>query len=755
MTRFLFLIPLLPLLGFVLNFGLGVRIMRRRLGLAGPALGVWPPAGGHGHGVADAHAAAPGHGAAHGAAHGGGHDAPHARPPALIAIIACGTVLLSFLLSVYAVWQAHHAPGHTLVEKLWTWIPGGAAETATGTAPFVVDWAYQVDPLSSVMLLVVTFVGFCIHVYSTGYMSHDPGYARFMAYLNLFMFAMLTLVLGANYLMLFVGWEGVGLCSYLLIGFWFDRKSASDAGKKAFIVNRIGDAGFVLGMFLIFVTFGTLDFRAVSAAAAAMPVDWAWSGALTMTALFLFVGACGKSAQIPLYVWLPDAMEGPTPVSALIHAATMVTAGVYMVARSAAIYSHAPKAMLVVAVIGALTAIMAATIALVQNDIKRVLAYSTVSQLGYMFLACGVGAFGAAVFHLMTHAFFKALLFLGSGSVIHGMSGEQDMRRMGGLRTRMPWTHRTMLIACFAIAGIPPLAGFFSKDEILWSAFKIGGYGRIVWAIGFVVAGLTAYYMFRLYHRTFSGVFRGTDEQDAHVHESPASMIVPLQVLMAGTVLAGLIGIPALLGELPAVLGFGFHVPNVFEHFLEPVFEPARAGLAEVFSTPVPGHALEFLLMVASVAVGLFGIFIAKRAFENRGAVLDPIEGGAPGVHRVLLNKYYVDEAYDRVFVSGAALGGGNALHGVDRFVIDGGDGDVRPGLGVNGIAWATRDIVATFSNAWDRYVVDGIVNATAAVLDNLSYVFRAAQNGLVQHYALAMFIAVLFMIGVGSRFVL
>jgi NADH-quinone oxidoreductase subunit L len=749
MTRFLFLIPLLPLLGFVLNFVFGVRLMRRRLGLPGPGLGNWP--GGHG-----AHAEHAGNG--HGVdadAHADAHGASHGEPPALIGIIACGTVLLSFLVSVYAAWQAHHAPGHTLVETLWTWLPGGAAETASGAAPFVVDWAYQVDPLSTVMLLVVTFVGFWIHVYSTGYMSHDPGYARYMAYLNLFMFAMLTLVLGANYLMLFVGWEGVGLCSYLLIGFWFDRKSASDAGMKAFIVNRIGDAGFVLGMFLVFVTFGSLDFRTVSAAAAHLPVEWAWSGALTMIGLFLFVGACGKSAQIPLYVWLPDAMEGPTPVSALIHAATMVTAGVYMVARSSAIYAHAPKAMMVVAVIGAATAILAATIALVQNDIKRVLAYSTVSQLGYMFLACGVGAFTAGVFHLMTHAFFKALLFLGAGSVIHGVSGEQDMRRMGGLRTRMPWTHRTVLIACFAIAGIPPLAGFFSKDEILWSAFKIGGYGRLVWAIGFVVAGLTAYYMFRLYHRTFSGAFRGTDEQDAHVHESPASMIVPLQVLAVGTGFAGLIGIPALIGDVPAILGLPFHIPNLFEHFLEPVFEPAREGLAEVFTRPAPGHAMEFLLMVLSVAVGLIGIYIAKLAFERRGAVLDPIESGALGLHRVLLNKYYVDELYGRLFVRGAALGGGNALHGVDRFVIDGGDGEVRPGLGVNGLAWATRDVVAAFSNVWDRYVVDGLVNLTAAILDNLSYVFRAVQNGLVQHYALAMFIAVLFMIGVGSRFVL
>ncbi|HET7747593.1 MAG TPA: NADH-quinone oxidoreductase subunit L, partial [Vicinamibacteria bacterium] len=397
MTRFVYLIPLLPLLGFLFNSLVGVPMMRRRRGPGTGASHV-PPA--HDAHAADAHVhtdpALQGHGHA-------APEHPHAPPPAIVGIVAAGTVFLSFLLSVWAVLQARRAPDFTLVEALWTWIPGGAAETVAGAKPWVVDWAYQVDPLSSVMILVVTFVGFLIHVYSIGYMGHDPGYARFMSYLNLFMFAMLTLVLGANYMVLFVGWEGVGLCSYLLIGFWFDRKSAADAGKKAFIVNRIGDAGFALGVFLIFVTFGTVDFRAVAAGAAAMPIDWTWTGVLPVIALCLFVGATGKSAQIPLYVWLPDAMEGPTPVSALIHAATMVTAGVYMVARSSAIYAHAPKAMMVVAVVGALTALLAATIGLVQNDIKRVLAYSTVSQLGYMFLACGVGAFAAGVFHLMTH----------------------------------------------------------------------------------------------------------------------------------------------------------------------------------------------------------------------------------------------------------------------------------------------------------------------------------------------------------------
>jgi NADH-quinone oxidoreductase subunit L len=716
MRTFVYWIPLLPLLGFLFNFTIGVRVLGRRA-----------HAGGHGHEAHDA----------------GGHGPAHAAPSPIVGFVACASVALSFLVSLWAVVQAHAAPGHTLVETLWTWIPGGAAETAAATAPFSVDWAYLVDPLSSVMLLVVTFVGFLIHVYSVGYMSHDPGYARYMSYLNLFMFAMLTLVLGANYLVLFVGWEGVGLCSYLLIGFWFDKQSASDAGKKAFIVNRIGDAGFALGMFLIFFTFGTLDFRVVMAAAAAMPVEYAWGGTLTVIALLLFVGACGKSAQIPLYVWLPDAMEGPTPVSALIHAATMVTAGVYMVARSAAIYSHSEKAMIVVAFVGATTAIMAASIGLVQNDIKRVLAYSTVSQLGYMFLACGVGAFAAGIFHLMTHAFFKALLFLGSGSVIHAMSGEQDMRRMGGLKDKLPWTRRTMLVGCLAIAGVPLLAGFFSKDEILWSAYKVGGYGRWVWVMGFVVAAMTAFYMFRLYHMTFSGTFRGTPEQAHHVHESPKSMVVPLQVLAVGSIVAGFLGVPAILGQ---PIGF----PNWFEHFLEPVFGDAHHALGEVFTATVPGHGVELLLMAASVAVALGGIFVAWSFYKAHPEIPERLADSAAGLHRLLLNKYYVDEMYGKLFVRGVTLGGGNTLHAMDRFVVDGGDGEVRSGLGVNGVAWATRDVVAGGSNLWDRYVVDGAVNLTAGILDNFSYVFRAVQNGLVQSYALAMLIGIFLIIGAG-----
>ncbi len=737
MTRLLFWIPLLPLLGFVFNFVVGVRLGRRRRGLPGPGLG--PEPSGHGHDHADERD--------HGHGHDHGHGETHATPPAVVGWVACGVVGLSFLISVAAVVQAASAPGHRLVQTLWSWVPGGVAQSAGGAFPLQVDWAYQFDPLTSVMVLVVTFVGFLIHVYSTGYMAHDAGYARYMSYLNLFMFAMLTLVMGANYLVLFVGWEGVGLCSYLLIGFWFDKQSASDAGKKAFIVNRIGDAGFMLGMFLIFATFGSLDFGAVMAKVAHLPVDATWFGTLPLIGLLLFVGACGKSAQVPLHVWLPDAMEGPTPVSALIHAATMVTAGVYMVARSSAIYSHAPKAMLVVAVVGALTAIFAASIGLVQYDIKRVLAYSTVSQLGYMFLACGVGAFAAGVFHLMTHAFFKALLFLGSGSVIHGMSGEQDMRKMGGLRKRLPVTHLTMFVGCLAIAGVPLLAGFFSKDEILWSAFRIGGYGRAVWAVGFAGAALTAFYMFRLFYLTFHGSFRGTEEQAAHVHESPRSMTAPLMVLAAGAILAGYLGIPKVIGHL-------VHVPNAFERFLEPVFEPAHHALAEVIPHPVEDEGLEWGLMLASVAVAAAGIFLARAFYKSRPELSERLAASLAGPHRLLSNKYYVDEIYGRLFVRGLALGGGTRLHAVDRFVVDGGDGEVRPGAGVNGVAWAVRDLMAAFSNAWDRYVVDGLVNLTGIVLDNGSYLLRSVQNGLVQHYALAMLIGVFLLIGAG-RFLL
>jgi NADH-quinone oxidoreductase subunit L len=395
--------------------------------------------------------------------------------------------------------------------------------------------------------------------------------------------------------------------------------------------------------------------------------------------------------------------------------------------------------------VGALTAIFAASIGLVQNDIKRVLAYSTVSQLGYMFLACGVGAFAAGIFHLATHAFFKALLFLGSGSVIHAMSGEQDMRKMGGLRRALPWTHLTMLVGCIAIAGIPPLAGFFSKDEILWSAFRIGGYGRWVWATGAVAAALTAFYMFRLYWMTFGGGFRGTEEQAHHLHESPRTMILPLQVLALGSIVAGFLGVPA-------VLPLG--IPNLIEHWLEPAFEQAHHALGEVFTAAAPGHGVELGLMALSVAIAAAGILVATRFYRGAFTIPDRIAAAFPGAYRLLLEKYRVDELYEAVFVRGLTLGGGRALHANDRFVIDGGDGELRAGLGVNGLAWAVRDLVARFSNFWDRWIVDGAVNLLAFILDNLSYALRAVQNGLVQRYALSMLIG-LFLLIVAGRFVL
>src|SRR5438067_3776759 len=440
------------------------------------------------------------------------------------------------------------------VETVAQWIRAGN---------FRADFAFYLDQLSLVMLLVVTGVGFLIHIYSVGYMWEEGGYYRFFSYLNLFMFFMLTLVLANNYLVMFIGWEGVGLASYLLIGFFFTRDSAAAAGKKAFIVNRIGDFGFLIGMFLLIQHFGSLDYDKVFPAISNMAIETGGIGLLTAIGLLLLTGACGKSAQIPLYVWLPDAMEGPTPVSALIHAATMVTAGVYMVARSNALFVLAPNAMKTVAIIGALTAIFAASIGLVQNDIKRVLAYSTVSQLGYMFLALGVGAFAAGVFHVFTHAFFKALLFLGSGSVIHALRGEQDLRHMGGLRKRIPTTYWTMLVGTLAIAGIPGLAGFFSKDEILWKAFSSKQGHVLLWLIGAAVAGMTAFYMFRLLFMTFYGESRVDHHTEHHIHESPNSMVVPLIILAIGAIVSGYVGFPTWLGGT-----------NAFEKFLDPVFEP-------------------------------------------------------------------------------------------------------------------------------------------------------------------------------------
>ena len=483
---------------------------------------------------------------------------------ALAFIVACGAVLQ------YTQWAPAH--DHQPFEKvLYTWLGTDTGHLNyvkhDGTqAAFQADAGFLLDPLSSIWLLFVTGVGMLIHIYSTGYMAHEGGYYRFFGYLNLFMFSMLTLILANNYVLMFVGWEGVGLCSYLLIGFYFHRKSASDAANKAFIVNRIGDAGFLLGMFFIAWCMGSLRYIDVTAAARSGHFQIG-DPIITAATLLLFVGACGKSAQLPLYIWLPDAMEGPTPVSALIHAATMVTAGVYMVARSNALFVLAPKSMLVVAIVGALTAIFAASIGLVQNDIKRVLAYSTVSQLGYMFLALGVGAFSAAVFHVFTHAFFKALLFLGAGSVIHAMSGEQDMRNMGDLRRRIPTTYWTMFIATLAITGIPPFAGFFSKDEILWQTWTSeGGAYRILWFIGYATALMTAFYMFRLIYLTFYSKPRMSHEVEHHIHESPMSMTLPLVVLAVCSVFAGFLGWPHSLGG-----------SDRFARFLDPVFARGEA----------------------------------------------------------------------------------------------------------------------------------------------------------------------------------
>jgi len=608
------------------------------------------------------------------------------------------------------------------------------------------------------------------------------GYARFFTYLNLFCFFMLMLVLGNNFLVMFVGWEGVGLCSYLLIGYWYEKKSASDAGKKAFITNRIGDWGFILGVFLIFYVFGTLDFRAVQNAAATMPIESAHFGVLSAICLLLFVGATGKSAQIPLYVWLPDAMEGPTPVSALIHAATMVTAGVYMVGRNAVLFSHAPMVMEIVAIVGVLTALMAASIGLVQYDIKRVLAYSTVSQLGYMFTAMGVGAFSAGAFHLMTHAFFKALLFLGSGSVIHAMAGEQDMRRMGALKKHMPVTFVTMLIGTLAIAGIFPLSGFFSKDEILFRAFLAN---KAVWVIAVITAFMTAFYMFRLVSMTFFGNYRGpawetgshgavataaahgvkhpadpqahgqahkvdhevshgpADADAAHddhgsghgpwhgPHESPRAMTFPLQALAVGAVIAGFLGIPTALGG-----------GNAIEHFLEPSFtaehrvESAINAQAEIHNPqseePHASRGVELGLMAFSLIVAIGGIAIAYRFYVTHPETSESLAERFAGAHRTLSNKYYVDELYGATVISGTFAAARN-LWTVDRTVVDG---------AVNGAGWLTV-ISSWFSGLTDKGVVDGLVNLVGWIVQESSQGFRRLQTGLVQNYAMVMLLGI------------
>lgn len=603
-------------------------------------------------------------------------------PRPVISFVGCSTVFLSFALSVMVFFELKAMPaGLRVIEQvLFTWVPLG---------DFNANIGLLLDPLSAVMILVVSGVGFLIHVYSVGYMHHDPGYGRYFTYLNLFTFAMLTLVLADNFLLMFVGWEGVGLCSYLLIGFWFEKKSASDAGKKAFIVNRIGDFGFLLGMFLIFWNIGSLDFLTVAENA---PHVFAFGGTLITTiCLLLFVGATGKSAQIPLYVWLPDAMEGPTPVSALIHAATMVTAGVYMIARTNALFIMAPDALMVVAIIGVGTALFAATIGLAQNDIKRVLAYSTVSQLGYMFLACGVAAFTAGIFHLMTHAFFKALLFLGAGSVIHAMSNEQDMRNMGGLRKHLPVTFITMFIATLAIAGIPGLSGFFSKDEILWKAFSSQNGHPLFWVLGFVTAGLTAFYMFRLVYMTFYGKERMDEKTKSHIHESPRSMTVPLMILAVLSVIGGFVGMPHIFG-----------VTNYFEHWLEPVMATVggHASESHAMAAGVGDTGLEWGLMLASVAIVGIAIYLAYLLYNKRTELSTSLRARFSAVHKVLLNKYYVDELYGAVIV--------------------------RPVVYLSLFLWKVFDVV----------VIDGLLNGMASRYAEVSELVRKVQTGRVRTYA-------------------
>ena len=641
-------------------------------------------------------------------------------PNAGVNVICVGSVFLAMIYAFGAVVQLIMRPVAQRVAEvvLFDWVPAGAMHTTAGRlVNFNAQWGMLLDPLSAVMVCVVTGVGFLIHVYSTGYMAHEGGYYRFFGYLNLFMFSMLTLVLGNNLLLLFVGWEGVGLCSYLLIGFYFLRKSASDAGKKAFIVNRIGDTGFILGLFLLMTTLGTLRFTEIGPAieAGGFAVG---SGVMTAIAFLLFVGATGKSAQIPLYVWLPDAMEGPTPVSALIHAATMVTAGVYMVTRMNAVFQLAPAAMAVVATIGAVTALFAGSMALVQNDIKRVLAYSTVSQLGYMFLALGVGAFTAGIFHLMTHAFFKALLFLGSGSVIHAMSGEQDMRKMGALWSKIPTTARTFLIATIAISGIPPLAGFVSKDAILGAAFDAR---PLLWVIGFITAGMTAFYMFRLVNMTFFGESRVPHEVEHHLHESPSSMTVPLMILAVLSVVGGWIGWPESLGG-----------SDHFAHFLDPVI----ARHAEVVAA-VPdkgGFGTDYALMLASVCVALFGIWLARRLYLQHPDVPERLAERFSGVYTLLYNKYYVDQIYDAMFVN-RTKDLATGLGAFDRGVIN--------GLGVDGAGWLTRTL-SQISMVWDSWIVDGLVNLTARIAWVLSIPVRMLQSGRVGNYALFIVLGVM-----------
>jgi NADH-quinone oxidoreductase subunit L len=604
----------------------------------------------------------------------------------VIGWIGSGVIGISFFISLLSFLDTLALPAddRQTIVNLFNWMTVGNLN---------ISFSYQVDQLSLVMAMIVTGVGFIIHIYSIGYMHGDKGFWRFFSYMNLFIFAMMNLVLGDNFLVLFLGWEGVGLCSYLLIGFWYDRKfeksTTADAAKKAFIVNRIGDFGFLLGMFLIYMTFGSLSFNEVFSRAESFNTD---QSVFNLIALFLFIGAIGKSAQIPLFVWLPDAMAGPTPVSALIHAATMVTAGVYMVARCSILFASAPAIMTVVSVIGVLTAIFAASIGLVQNDIKKVLAYSTISQLGYMFLACGVGAFSAGIFHVMTHAFFKALLFLGAGSVIHAMHEEQDIQNYGGLKKYLPQTALTFLIAAFAISGIPPLSGFFSKDEILWYSYANGS--MVFWIIGVMTASLTAFYMFRLYFLTFEGKHRFSSEK--HPHESPKIMTIPLIVLACLSIVGGFIGIPEVLS--------GQH-GNLFHNWLAPIFKSAERKLVAYSSY---SHFEEILLMIISVLGAAGSIFFARYIYTQKPSIAARSSKRFSNAYNLLWNKYFVDEAYNKAVVN-------PILKISDSFL------------------WKIADIK----------IIDGAVNRTASGIDFISQSVRKIQTGVAQFYALVMMIGI------------
>ena len=613
---------------------------------------------------------------------------PKVKNEKLIGIIGSGAIGLSFIVVIGAFFETLALPvdQRLNIVTLFQWIAVGGLN---------ISFSYQVDQLSLVMSLVVTGVGFLIHVYSIGYMHGDKSFWRFFAYLNLFIFAMMNLVLADNFLLLFLGWEGVGLCSYLLIGFWYDRKfeksTTSAAGLKAFIVNRIGDFGFLLGMFLIYSTFGTLVFTDVFSRAVSFAVP---EHIFVLIAIFLFVGATGKSAQIPLLVWLPDAMAGPTPVSALIHAATMVTAGVYMVARCSIIYASAPAAMMVVALIGVFTAFFAATIGLVQNDIKKVLAYSTVSQLGYMFLALGAGAFSAGIFHVMTHAFFKALLFLGAGSVIHSMHEQQDIRQYGGLKKYMPITYGTFLVAAVAISGIPPLSGFFSKDEILWYSFT--NLGFVFWLIGLITALMTAFYMFRLYFITFEGKEK-FDHHKVHPHESPKLMTVPLIILAVLSAIGGFIGIPEIFS--------GEH-GNLFHTWLSPVFKTAELKLMDFGSH---SHFEELFLMIVSVLAAASAIFYARYIYLKKPSIAEKTSSKFKGIYNVFLNKYFLDEAYEASIINPIVKGSENIL-------------------------WKIAD----------NKLIDGLINGVANLVGKISDLIKKVQTGVAQSYALVMVLGIL-----------